>query len=210
MAETIESFVAKLQEEGVQAGKEAADKLLADAQKEADQIVAEAEAKARKIVAVAESGAAATLEKSKTDLALAARDTVLRLRETLSRAVRAAMATGVRQPLGDAEFLKTLLHDIVMQYVRADLDRRTTITINVPAEMQHHLAQWALAHLHAKAEQGDVSIDLRGTLADVGFEYEVEGANVEVTLASVVEALSELVNPHLREMLDQAMAEPKE
>lgn len=210
MAESIESFVAKLQAEGIQAGKQAADELLADARSEANRIVQEAEAKAKRIVETAEAEAGRSLEKARTNLELAARDTVLRLRETLTRAVRAVLAAGAREPLGNPEFLKTLLHDIITQYVKADLDGHVAVTINVAPEMQHQLIQWALAHLHEKAESGDVSIDLKGTLAEAGFEYEVEGANVEVTLAAVVDALSELVNPDLREILDQATAQPTE
>jgi len=208
MAESIESFVAKLQQEGIQAGKDAADKLLADTNKKAEKIVAQAEAKAAKILQTAEARAADTLEKSRTDLALAARDTSLRLRETLTRAVRTVLAAGAEQALGDAEFLKPLLHAIVMQYVKADLDGRILMKINVAPEMQQQLTEWALAHLHEKAERGDVSLDLKGTLSQAGFEYEIEGANIEVTLASVVDALSELVNPNLREMLDRAATQP--
>jgi len=210
MTESVESFVAKLQQEGIQAGQDAADKLLADANEEAGKIVAQAEAKAGKIIETAEAEAATTLEKSQTDLRLAARDTALRLREALTRAVRTVLAAGAEQPLSDAEFVKTLLHDIVMQYVQADLDGRILIKIDVAPEMQHQLTQWALAHLHEKADRGDVSLDLKGTLGEAGFEYEIEGANIEVTLASVVDALSELVNPNLREMLNQAMAQPAE
>lgn len=208
MAESIESFVAKLQQEGVQAGKDAADRLLADTNDKAERIVAEAEANARTIVEAAEAEAASALEKSKTDLQLAARDTTLRLRDALTQAVRATLAAGAEPHLGDPEFLKHLLHDIVMHYVQADLDGRILMKINVAPDMQHQLTQWALAHLHEKAESGDVSIDLKGTLAEAGFEYEIEGANIEVTLASVVEALSELVNPTLREVLNQAVTQP--
>jgi len=210
MAESIESFVAKLQQEGIQAGEEAADKLLLDANQKAERIVAEAEAKARKIVETAEAEADVTLEKSRTDLRLAARDTALRLRDALTRAVRAVLVTGTEQALGDAEFLKVLLHDIVMQYVQADLDGRILMQINVAPEMQQQLTQWALAQLHEKAERGDVSLDLKGTLSEAGFEYEIEGANIEVTLASVVDALSKLVNPNLRETLDQATTQATE
>jgi len=210
MAESIESFVAKLQQEGIEAGKEAADQLLADANEQARRIIAEAEAKAKTITETAEADAAATLEKSRTDLQLADRDTTFRLRDALTRAVRAVLAAGAAQSLSDAEFLKTLLHDIVMQYVQADLDGRILMQINVPPEMQHQLTAWALAQLHEKAQRGDVSIDLKGTLREAGFEYEIEGANTEVTLASVVDALSELVNPNLREVLNQALAQPTE
>lgn len=47
MAETIESFVAKLQAEGVQAGREAAEQLEAKARQKAEEIGRQAEAKAR-------------------------------------------------------------------------------------------------------------------------------------------------------------------
>ena len=52
-----------------------------DANEEAGKIVAQAEAKAKKIIETAEAEAAATREKSRTDLQLAARDTSFRLRE---------------------------------------------------------------------------------------------------------------------------------
>ena len=209
MAGSIEAFVAKLQEEGVQAGQQAADRLLVDARKQADATLAQAEADAKKIVSGAQAEAASTLEKSKVDLQLAARDTALRLRDALSRAVRAILAAGVKPHLTNADFLGKLLYDIVMQYARANIEEKTTVRINVAPEMQHQLTQWALQHLRDKPDMGNVSLDLKGTLADAGFEYQVDGANVEVTLSSIVEALTDLVNPNLREMLEQAMAEPK-
>lgn len=209
MADSIEAFVAKLQTEGVQAGQAAADKLVADARKQAEQILADARAQAGKILEDAKAQAAGTIEKSQTDLRLAARDTALRLRDALGRAVQAVLAHQAEQHLTDAEFLKPILHDIVMAYVQADLDEKTDVRINVAPEMQQQLAAWALEHLHEKVAGSDVSLDLKGTLAEAGFEYEVKGATVEVTLASVVESLSELISPNLREMLDQAMAEPK-
>jgi V/A-type H+-transporting ATPase subunit E len=207
MAETIEAFVAKLQKDGVEAGKQAADQLLADARKQAEAVVQQAQAQAKKIADDAQAQAAATIEKSRTDLKLAARDTAMRLREALSRALRAVLTANAKDALANPDFLKTLLHDIVMKYVQADLDKHVALTINVPHDMQQQLTAWAMEHLHAKAGDGDVSIDLRATLREAGFEYQADGANIEVTLASVVEALSDLVNPNLREMLAQAMAE---
>lgn len=209
MAETIESFVAKLQAEGVVAGRTEADKIAAKARKDAEAILAQAQAQAKKITDDAQAQAAATLAKSKTDLQLAARDTALRLREALTRAVRAALAAGAKQTLTDAKFLGSLLHDIVMQYVQANLGDRVTMKINVTPEMQQALAAWALKELHQKAEAGKVSLDLKGALAEAGFEYQVDGANIEVTLTSVVDTLADLVSPALRDLLEQALAGEK-
>jgi vacuolar-type H+-ATPase subunit H len=209
MVETIETFVAKLQEEGVQAGQAAAEKLKADAQNQADQIVADAEAKAKKIVADAEAQAQSRSDRSKTDLALAARDTVGQLRETLCQCLNAVIAQGSKDVLADMDFLGRTLHDIVMLYAKADLERKLHIDINVPGEIQQDLKTWALKELgkHALADIRP-SFDLKGHLQQVGFEYSIgDGGTVEVTLESVVDLLSRLVTPALRDVLAQAAKE---
>ena len=206
MAETIEAFVAKLRQEGVEAGREAAEKHLAKARQEADAILADARAQARKILSDAQAQAEASQAKARTDLELAARDITLRLRDSLSRAVRQVLAAGAREQLADPEFLGGLLREIVLEYVEADIAKKSSFRITVTPEMRERLAQWALARLR-QPELGGVSIDLKGTLAQDGFEYRAEGAGIEVTVDSVVEALSELVNPALREMLARAMSQ---
>jgi F0F1-type ATP synthase membrane subunit b/b' len=203
MADTIQEFVAKLQADGVEAGRAAAEELLAKARRDADEIIRQAQAHAKKIQQDAETQAQATLAKSKTELELAARDTTLRLREALGRAMRAALTAGAKQPLDDPEFLRRLLSDIILQYARADLQGQPTFNLNVTPPMREQLTAWALQHLH----QGNLGLDLRGTLAEAGFEYQVEGAKIEVTLTSVVDALADLISPSLREMLQRAAAD---
>lgn len=206
MAETIEAFVAKLRQEGVEAGREAAEKHLAKARKEADALLADAREQARKILSDAQAQAEASQAKARTDLELAARDITLRLRDSLSRAVRQVLAAGAKQQLADPAFLGGLLREIILEYVAADIAKKTSFRITVTPEMRERLAHWALTRLR-QPEPGGVSIDLQGTLAQDGFEYRAEGAGIEVTVDSVVEALSELVNPALREMLARAMSQ---
>ncbi|MBN1943569.1 MAG: hypothetical protein JW849_09785 [Phycisphaerae bacterium] len=209
MVETIETFVAKLQEEGVQAGRAAAEKLQADAQEQADEIIAQTETRAKKIIADAETQAKSILERSQTDLKLAARDTVGQLRETLCQCLSAVIAQGTKDVLCDLDFLGKTLHDVVMLYAQADLERKLHIDINVPAEIQQDLKSWALKELGAKAlAEIRPSFDLKGHLRQVGFEYSVgDGGTVEVTLESVVDLLSRLVTPALRDVLAQAAGE---
>jgi vacuolar-type H+-ATPase subunit H len=209
MVETIETFVAKLQEEGVQAGRAAAEKLQADAEAQAEKIVADAESKAKKIVADAETQAQSLLDRSKTDLALAARDTVGQLRETLCQCLNAVIAQGAKDVLADLDFLGKTLHDIVMLYAKADLERKLHIDINVPGEIQQDLKTWALKELGGEAlAEIRPSFDLKGHLQQVGFEYSVGGGGtVEVTLDSVVDMLSRLVTPALRDVLVEAAKE---
>ncbi len=206
MAQTIESFVAKLQAEGVEAGQQAAENIRTEAQREADKIVADAETAAAKIKAAAEKQAADLVSRSQTELQLAARDIVLRLGETLKNALKSVLLSETAEKLSDAEFLTKLLHDLTMRYADADIDREQTIMLNVSQEMQSQVADWALNEMTAK-NPTKTRIDLRGTLATAGFEYNLSGATVEVTPESVVELLSEFISPRLRELTQAAIAE---
>jgi vacuolar-type H+-ATPase subunit E/Vma4 len=209
--ETIESFVAKLRQEGVQAGRADADQIRAEARQQAKDIVAQAQRQAETIVAEANTRAEETLARSRTDLDLAARDAVLRLQEALSRALTAVLGQHVKQHLEDHEFLGRLLHEIVLLYVQADFERRGVLNINVRPEMREKLVAWAFREIgEDNVQRVRPSIDLKGVLTDAGFEYTYDGSTVEVTRESVVEALMDLVGPALRETIANAAAGQKE
>ncbi len=211
MADTIESFVAKLQEQGVQAGKQQADQLRTEAQQQARQVVQDARKEAEKILADARAEAEETLARSRTELELAARDAVLRLQAALARVLSAILAGDVAQHLKDSDFLGRLLHEIVIEYVKQDFERRDVLKINVAPEMREKLISWALQEIgEERVEKVRPAIDLKGTLADAGFEYTHGGSTVEVTRESVVETLMDLVGPHLREVLQKAATEGQE
>jgi len=206
MAETIEAFIDKLQADGVQAGREAARKIHAEAEQRAQQLIQEAQARAKEIVERAEAESRRIQERTETELELAARDTVIRLCESLHRALQEVLAAMASEQLGDPEFLRELLHDVVMQYVRADIARDGTITINVSEEMRRRLTHWAIQALHKDLMSSGTGVDLHGSLVGAGFEYKVSDGTVEVTVESVVEVLSELVGPELRAIVDRTRA----
>jgi len=209
MAETIESFVQKLQADGVQAGQQEAEKIRQAARQQADETLRQAKQEAEKIVAEARAQAEDTLARSRTELQLAARDAALKLRDALSRALEAVLTHGARDRLTDVSFLGQVLHDLVMLYARSQLAGETEpLILNVPPEMRDKLKQWALAEVgRERVDSLRHAFDLKGTLAAAGFEYKATDATVEVTLDSVVQALKELVSPDLQAVLDQALAE---
>ncbi|MHC4294926.1 MAG: hypothetical protein ACYSTL_05015 [Planctomycetota bacterium] len=208
MAETIESFVNKLQTEGVEAGKQAAEKLLAEAKQQADKIVQDAEAQAEKNLADAKAKGESLLARSQTELELAARDVIARLKDSLSRVLEAVLFAKTKQKLSESDFLSTTLHDLILLYAKADIERKHSMKIGVSKEMRSKLAKWAMSEMTKKAEAAGISIDLKASLSGAGFEYSVNGATVEVTPESVVETISELVSPHLREVIDKAIGNP--
>ncbi|MBS3733392.1 MAG: hypothetical protein KGY99_00500 [Phycisphaerae bacterium] len=209
MPETIESFVAKLQAEGVEAGKQKADKLKTQAEAEKQQVLQEAREQAETIIADAKAEAERIVHRGKTDLQIAARDTALKLRERLSKGLSALAAQASREKLDDPDFLGRVLHELVLMYAKSECEHKRAIRINVPDTIRDQLVDWALRELGQESVGGDhTAIDLKGTLREAGFEYEIaDGGNVEVTLDAVVQNLTEIVKPSLGELLREAMSD---
>ena len=210
MADTIESFVKKLQADGVDVGRQEAAKIQQAARDEAEKTIDDAKRQAEKIVADARADADGMLARAKTELQLASRDAVLKLRNALARALEAIVAEGTKEKLADAGFLGQVLHDLVKLYAESHMGARSApMTINVTAEMKQKLQEWALSELgHQVVDSLRGKFDIHGTLAATGFEYKIAGATVEVTVESVVATLKDLVGPGLRDVLDQATGEP--
>lgn len=202
MAETIEDFVAKLQKEGVDAGKSKADEIIASAKSQAEDIVADAKKQAEKILADAKADAQSTVARSKTELDLAARDTVGKLRETLCDCLKSLVAESAEQKLDEVDFLGDVLKEIVDQYVKADITGKTVIKINVSPKNRERLKAWAFKALgQAVVEKFRPCFHIQDKLHQAGFEISVETGTIEVTRDSVVEILSDMVTPELRKVL---------
>ncbi len=204
MAETIESFVSKLQADGVEAGRQEADRIRDEARKEAEKIVADAREQAGKIVADAKEQAEKELERSRTELRLAARDAMGRLRSTLGEAIRSVLATSAENTLQDVEFVQGLVRDLVLQYAKSDTGETEEIDVHLSAEACEKLADAAIRDLREAGDQAGAHVNLHATLQRAGFEYRVDDATVEVTVESVVDLLSGMVSPRLREIVRAA------
>ena len=205
MADTIETFVAKLQNEGVQAGQHEAEKIRSEADQQAQEIVDQARKQADKIIADAQVQAESLLAKSKTELKLACRDSIMTLRETIMRAIQAVLVGPGDEQLNDPDLLSRILHDMVTQYAQADSSHSSDIIINLQPETLKELADWVIIKLRKTAENNDARIDIKGSLKKSGFEYRVEGATVEVTTDSIVQTLASMINPELNKILEHAI-----
>ena len=204
MSDSIEAFVQKLQQEGVQAGRTEAQKLMAEAQAEAERIISEAHAEAERIVKAAKAEAEDKLKQGTDELKLAARDALLRLRQTLTDALSALLRRASAEALAEKGFLTKLLHDVVMQYARKDAEGSYPIEIHVSDEDLEAVTNWALQEMTQHEKDGRAHIDLKGRLKSAGFEYSAGGGTVEVTPESISGVLSEMIAPRLREVVDKA------
>jgi vacuolar-type H+-ATPase subunit E/Vma4 len=201
MPHTVESFVETLRADGVEAGRQTAEKIRREAQQQAEQTVRDAEAKARQIVEDAEHQRQMKLQRTRTDLELAARDTVARLRDVLSQAVNRLLTRAASTTLDDGGFLKELIREVASAYARSDATGGQTIELNVPEPMKRKLADWAIASFRQGDDEEKLSVELHGALATAGFEYKLAGGTVEVTPESVVQVLSQIVTPQLQELI---------
>ncbi len=208
MGQTIQAFVDKIKAEGISAAETKAEEILAEAKTKAEEVLRQASQEKDRILAGAQSEAENLMSRSQTQLKLAARDAVLRLRDALNRALEGLLAGAAAEKLADPDFVGKVLHEIVVQYGKAEIAGKKNFRVNVPEAMHQQFVDWAIAHLGVKEEGGDrMGIDLKGTLQQVGFEFSMTGATVEVTTESVVEVLSELVSPTLREVLDKSLVD---
>jgi hypothetical protein len=206
MAETIESFVARLQQDGVESGRRQAEELVAAARGAAQGVLDEARREAERIVAEARREAAAEHARTEAELRLAARDVALKLQRALTEALRAALARGAERTLADPDFLAQVLRELVLTYARADAAHKLEIEINLPSDMVGKLADWAMREIREVRSESGAEIDIASRLQRAGFEYKIQGATVDVTVESVVERLMELVGPTVRELFAERPA----
>lgn len=206
MANSIETFVQKLQAEGVQAGREEAQKLVDEARAEAEGIVAQAGEQAERITGEAREKAAESLRQGQDELELAARDVLLKLREAVMRALQAVLARGSGEALADKEFLAKLIHDVVVQYAQKDAAGAADVEVQVSDEALQSLTDWAAKEMAQEKAGSKPQVNFKGRLASAGFEYTTAGGKIEVTPESIASVLSEMVSPRLKELLDKAQA----
>ncbi len=207
MGESIESFVAKLKAEGVDAGRAEADALKANAEAEAKRIVEAAKAEAEAIVSKARVEADGLAARTREDLRIAARDAQLSLRQKLTQILIAVLQGEVKSALGDLGFVKKALEELVAAHLKSEANAKDIeAQVTVDKRLAQPLAEWAQRELNrqrASATVG-VKVDVEGTLRSAGFEFRTSGGTIEVTEESVLALLKEIVAPAIRELLDKA------
>lgn len=205
MPESVESFVKKLQAEGVDAGKEAAKKIKAEAVQEAEKLLADAKNEAEKIIATAKNDAEKQRCRAQTELELAVRDTILKLRESLGRVLSTLLTKRIERKLSERDYLGEIMREVIAAYAKADAAHETRIEINVSKEMGDELKKHVLKDLFQNLKGTQDTMGLQATLSKAGFEYKINDATVEVSADSVSALLSKMVSPALQEIIDEVV-----
>lgn len=204
---TLEAFVARLHDEGVEAGRKEAERLVRDARREAQDLLDHARAEADRIIADAEARAERDVRRGRAELELAARDTVLELTGALARGLGEILGRAVEKELREPEVVRTLLQEVVRAYASADAGGARSVRARVPDGMKDAVERWAFGEL-AREMEGAGPIELTATLDEAGFEYRVTDGTVEVSVEAAVELLMRFLTPRLREALRRAAELP--
>ncbi len=110
MENKLQELTRTLYAEGLEKGRSEADRLVAEAKAEAAKIVAEAKAEAEAIVKQAEKKAVDVEKNSMTEIALAGKQAVSKIKAEIASMIIAKTTTeGVKAATLDADFLKEML-----------------------------------------------------------------------------------------------------
>jgi V/A-type H+-transporting ATPase subunit E len=202
--ETLEAFVARLHDEGVEAGRQEAERVVREARREAKEIVRSARSEAESLVAAAKERVAEEEARARAELELAARDAVLELRAALTETLSTILARRVSAELSDAAVVERLLEEVVRAYAKGDAARRPT-AIRVSQGLAKEVGRWWRSEL-SEALRGETTVAVNPVL-EAGFEYRIDGGTVEVSIDATVSKIMELMRPRLAEIVADGTAE---
>lgn len=117
MENKLEQLTRKLYADGLEKGRSEADRLVAEAKAEAAKIVADAQAEAAAILKNAEAKAKDVEKNSLTEIALAGKQAVARIKsEIASMIIAKSTADGVKAATLDAAFIKEMLLSVAKNW----------------------------------------------------------------------------------------------
>jgi V/A-type H+-transporting ATPase subunit E len=129
----VEQLIERLREQAINAGQTKAEDIVTDAQKRATWLIDEAEQEAKNIVKKARTEADAIKNAGIDALNLAARDALLRLRDTLLGSFSQEVLRVVGEQMTKQDFMEQLILALAGQVRdKTGLDEQTNITLLLP------------------------------------------------------------------------------
>lgn len=117
----IQELTSKLYNEGVEKGKEQADRIIAEAKEKENQIVADAKKEAERIIASARKEAAEMSSNTESELKLFASQATEALKSEITNLVTAELAkSNVKAATEDKSFMQKLILDLVQNWSKEE------------------------------------------------------------------------------------------
>lgn len=208
----VQELIDRLKSEGVEVGQQRADALLAEAKKQAAMIVDAAREEADKIVKDAQHQAERIQTNGKRALALAARDTRLKLDEQIQHEFRSWVGNLVRQQLDKTDFMAELIREVATMAVAAIGDDADTEDSDSSARLRLLVDDGNSKQIDAFVNGQTAEMLRRGVVVQVdqalthGFKLQHLEDNVEIdfTDEAVTAALMRFLAPKFRQLIGSA------
>lgn len=195
----VEQLIAQLRDEGIQKGREEAERLVEDARVKAATLIAGAEKEAGEILAVARKRADELHRAGEEELREAARDLILDLKNRLTERFRQDLQRMVSEKLADPKFLETMILTIARD-IRdsSNLDEAEQMVLLLAEERADFVSGFATEMLRT-----GVTLSATGTSGE-GLTISLPETGVEVALTdqALVSLLERFLQPRFRAFLE--------
>lgn len=200
MENKLKELTERLYGEGLEKGRIEADRLVAEAKEKATTILAEANAEAEQIVKRAEVKAADIEKNSMTEIQLAGREAVAKIKNEISSAIIAKTSTAaVKKATVDAEFVKKLLLEVAKNWSGAA--EQVSLKALLPAALEKEFA----ATFEASAKELLAAGVEVGYSKDVKSGFKVGAKDGGYYIAFTDESFEALLEEYLREKVSQLL-----
>lgn len=190
----VATFAKQLKEDGIEAAKVEADKILSDARKEAEKIVAVAKSEIVKTEKEANKRIQQEKTRSEDEMKLVTRDLVNSFKKTIEAVGTRLLQGKVAEALNSEEVVKTAITELIK--AQSGKDWEISLSNKIAAPLTNTIV--------ALFKADGASVRLGEALGKAGFELKVAGGNevIELTDESVTESFKKLLSPELKKYLE--------
>ena len=200
MENKLKELTERLYGEGLEKGRVEADRLVAEAKEKATTILAEANAEAEQIVKKAEAKAADIEKNSMTEITLAGREAVAKIKNELATAIIAKSSTAaVKAATVDAEFVKKMLLEVAKNWSGAA--EQVSLKALLPASLE---AEFSKVFEASTKELLDAGVEV-GYSKDVKSGFKVGAKDGGYYISFTDESFEALLEEYLREKVSQVL-----
>ncbi len=191
----IQELTSKLYAEGVEKGKEEADKIIAEAKAQRDQIVADAKKQAEQILASTRKETSEMKSNTESELKLFASQAAEALKSEITNLVTDKLsATNVKAATEDKSFMQKLIADLVQNW-----SKNETLTVGV--ENSEELKKYIVANAKSLLDKGLKIESVNGL--KTGFTLSPEDGSYRVKFGEeeFIEYFREFLRPQIQQLL---------
>jgi V/A-type H+-transporting ATPase subunit E len=191
MGTDIASFAKQLKEEGIEAAKAEAAKIIEEAQKKAEKIINTAKADSEKLEKDTQTRIQQNRLRSEDEIRLVARDLTINFRKKVEDIGVGLLKGKIAEALKDEAIVKTAVKDFLK-----DKKDKLDWEVSFSKDYSEKLAQEILAMFKGN------NAKLGEAITKAGFEIKQGNEVFEVTEDSVTEAFKQLLSPALKKLLE--------